>query len=581
MRLIANTSFWIVCLCLLAARSASAQGGDALIDYNLGLVAAGEGDEDGAYKLYRKACMAQDGVVDACVAWGEMAAARENTKDVKRALGSAIMFDPEDIRSRYTLALSLIEKKDWIWAIEHLEAAVPNAKTVEDASLIRYYLGYSRYKNGELEEAARQFAMASRSLPPLLDQRSSFYRGIIARELGKDEKAQALMDRVGDGPDEDLAKAAAARVSSWSAFPRVEGFAGQVIGSFGYNSHPTSSFMDDASLGDHSALESIFRGDVIFGAGEYHHGFQAHFTAYRDQYWAELGDSSEASEFELRDFNTTIFMLQLAYIGRGRAGGLEHELRIGFDTELGYMDHMPVKQGKEWLRGEDTFNMMGWAMGGRVWWSMAKDSSSVWSVRFKLEVRPNYMEDDRSTVRTRLRIMNNRWFLDHTLQLKALVGGRYDRAYLDPEVIKYDRLLPEAWLDLKWITPVPRLSGLVGGKLKYNWYMNSKKNGANSFRPTYLPNPQFSEEENLQFEQDYYSLTRHDFEWEVMVEAQVSLWSKAALGLRYIHRKRYSNLDGAPVPIVLDEDTGEYSRMETTDVGYGQDMVVLELRQRF
>ena len=253
MRFTQSTSFWIVCLCLLAARSASAEEGDALIDYNLGLVAAGEGDEDGAYKLYRKACMAQDGVVDACLVWGEMAAARENTKDVKRALSSAIMFDPKDIRSRYALALSLIEKKDWIWAIEHLEAAIPNAKTVEDASLIRYYLGYSRYKNGELEEASRQFSMASRSLPPLLDQRSSFYRGLVARELGKDEKAQALMDRVGEGPDQDLAKAAAARVSSWSSFPRLEGFGGQVIGSFGYNSHPTSSFLDDASMGDSSA----------------------------------------------------------------------------------------------------------------------------------------------------------------------------------------------------------------------------------------------------------------------------------------------------------------------------------------
>ncbi len=60
-------------------------------------------------------------------------------------------------------------------------------------------------------------------------------------------------------------------------------------------------------------------------------------------------------------------------------------------------------------------------MGGRVWWSMARDPSSVWSIRFKLEVRPNYMEDDRSTVRTRLRIMNNRWFLDRTLQLKMLL----------------------------------------------------------------------------------------------------------------------------------------------------------------
>ncbi len=581
MRTTPNTALWIVCLCLLAARSASAGEGDALIDYNLGLVAEGEGDEDGAYKLYRKACMAEDGVVDACIAWGEMAAARENTRDVKRALSSAIMFDPKDIRSRYALALSLMERKDWIWAIEHLEAAVPNAKTVEDASLIRYYLGYSRYKNGELEEASRQFAMASRSLPPLLDQRSSFYRGLIARELGKYEKAQALMDRVTEGPNEDLAKAAVARVGSWSSFPRVEGFAGQVIGSFGYNSHPTSSFLDDASMGDSSALESIFRGDVIFGAGEYHHGFQGNFTAYRDQYWAELGGTSAERKFELQDFNTTLFMLQLAYIGRGRAGGLEHELRVGFDTEIAYIDHMPVEQDSEWTRGEDTFSMMGWAAGGRLWWSMARDPSSVWSVRFKLEVRPNYMEDDRSTVRTRLRIMNNRWFFDHTLQLKALVGGRYDRAYLDPEVIKYDRLLPEAWLDLRWITPVPRLSGLVGGKLKYNWYMNSKKNGNNSFRPAYLPNPQFSEEENLQFEKDYYTLTRHDFEWEVMVEAQVSLWKRAVLGLRYMHRKRYSNMDGAPVPIILDATTGDYLRMEATDIGYGQDIVVLELKQRF
>ena len=32
-------------------------------------------------------------------------------------------------------------------------------------------------------------------------------------------------------------------------------------------------------------------------------------------------------------------------------------------------------------------------------------------------------------------------------QLKLLAGGRYDRSYNDPAIIKYDRLMPEGWID--------------------------------------------------------------------------------------------------------------------------------------
>jgi hypothetical protein len=52
-------------------------------------------------------------------------------------------------------SLFLLEKQDWTWAIEHLEAGLAVAKPPADKALFRYYLGYAHLKSGALDDADR------------------------------------------------------------------------------------------------------------------------------------------------------------------------------------------------------------------------------------------------------------------------------------------------------------------------------------------------------------------------------------------------------------------------------------------
>jgi len=559
--------------------SALADSGDAQIDYNLGLAARESGDVEAAYKRFKSACMADAGIPEACLEWAELAADEENAKDVKRALGSAVMLDPGNIEARYELAMLLLAKQDWVWAAEHLAEGVANAKNDQDRALMRYYLGYAQLKEGLLEDANKQFALATRDLPADLAQKAIYYRGLIARDQGEGNKATSLFERAAEGPDETVASAARSQLTSGTAFPRPDGLAGQVSASFGLNTHPSSAFLDDPGAESDPALQSVFRGDLVLGAGGYQHGFYGMFTAYREQNWTELGDGG-SSEFDLHDMNITLFILQLAYVNRTRGKSLEHEIRIGLDGETQFLDHMPVKQTDgSYVPEEDPFGLNTFALAQKIWWSMAADRDSVWSIRLKVEERPNYIDRDQSAVRLRLRLHNTTYFVDRTLQLKSMVGGRYYRSYRDPKVIKYDRLVPEGSVDLRWTSPWPRLSALVGGLLRYNWYLNSRLNEENSFRPAYMDNPQFTAEQNDQFEADYYDLTRHDFEWEVKAEVQVAAWPRGVIALKYLHHQRMSNLDDAPVPVA--NLTGVYERVPHTEFGYTQDLVLLEVKQGF
>ena len=168
---------------------APAGPGDAVVAYNLALAARERGDLDEAYRLFRDACMASDAPAEACLAWGEMAVERDDEKDVKRALGSAVMLDPESVAARYALGIYLLGKGDFTWAVEHLEQAIPHASDDAARSTLRYYLGYALYKEGELEAAAKQLSLARLHLPPELAPRCDYYRGLIAEAREKRFKA--------------------------------------------------------------------------------------------------------------------------------------------------------------------------------------------------------------------------------------------------------------------------------------------------------------------------------------------------------------------------------------------------------
>ncbi|MCP4606026.1 MAG: hypothetical protein GY847_36855 [Proteobacteria bacterium] len=587
---------------------ATANSGDTIIAYNLALAARSQGDLETAYKLFKQACMAKGGMVDACIAWYELAKNKENEKDVKRSLGSAVMLAPNDIRGRALLAAELIKKKDYQWAKEHLTQAIPNAKAPGDRALLEYYLAYVFFKNQEYEEASNNFALARPDLPEDFQPRCDYYRALIAKTQKGNSQAVVLMKTVRSSKEETWADAADNALKAWSAFPRIPGFSGRLSGSFGLNTHPASAFLDDLGTTDSASaddvgtesgpvLQSVFRGDVIYSKDIGSYGLHGVFTAYREQNWTELdsGDDSQKTndtgedEYSPKDLNIAVFLGQLSLLSNIWSSRFEHELRLGIDGELQYMDHPPIKNRElnKFFKAEDTFELISWASGGKLWWSFARDSNAIYSIRLKIEGRPNYMDRDRSTIRFRLRLQHIRYYFERALQLKVMLGGRYDRAYYDPIVIKYDRLLHEAEINARWRTPVPRLTFLAGCLFKYNWYMNSRQNEKNSFRPKYFDvsfgehmDPFLADYINSTNEHEYYELTRRDIEWEVRTELQLKLWRHASLAANYKHHQRLSPIDDTPVPLYINTK-GTYERMPSAVYSYVRDIVTLELRQLF
>ena len=175
---------WFLFLLMLIPCGGIAGPGDAQIHFHRGLAAEDRGDLKSASKLYKKACMAEDGLAEGCLRWAKLSSGPEQSKELKRALGSAVMLDPQNVESRYLLAKLLLEKKDYVWAIEHLLAAQGAATHKSNQGLIGYYLGYAQYKSGDLESAGKNLEQAQNQLPPPLRQRCLYYRALVALEQG-------------------------------------------------------------------------------------------------------------------------------------------------------------------------------------------------------------------------------------------------------------------------------------------------------------------------------------------------------------------------------------------------------------
>ncbi|MDD5308448.1 MAG: hypothetical protein PHU25_14090 [Deltaproteobacteria bacterium] len=555
-----------------------------------GRAAADEGGSRESVDRARAECTAEKGDAAACLRWASMARARDDGKSEKRALATAVTLDPGNVRARFGLGLLLAENRDYAWAAEHLSEAAALAGSAADRALVNYYLGYALLKDGKAAEAASALAKARGGLPAGLAQRCDFYAALAAREIGDETTAARLMGMAAGGKDARWSDAARGRLASWTAFPRVDGVAAQVSASLGVNTHPTSAFLDSPDEDSLPVLQSAFRGDVLYGFGSYAHGGQATLTLYREQNWLELGhkgnapaaaDSVVGNAFTPADFNATVILGQAAYVGRGLVGGLENELRLGAEGEVQLLDHVPVRSSAlaPYAPSEDLFGLATWAVGARLGWSIALAADTVLGARLKVELRPNEIDPDRSAVRTRLDLQGSRSFLGRRLELDASVGGRYDRTYDDPAVIKYDRLLLELSADLVWRTPWKRLTARAGGGFEYGSYLNSVGDAANSFRPAWADNPRATEAENSAFEADYYDLAREDVEWEARAELDFALWWKAVAVITYKHHARISNIDDLPVPAV---DTGDgFVRVPEPRYGYDEDVAMLELRQGF
>jgi len=574
---------------LLLGGAARAEEGkpEPFVAVELGRAAAAGGDEERAYGLFKSACLAGDGIAEACLLWAELAERRDESRDRKRALASAVMLAPEDLRARFELARLLLERADYLWAIEHLEAAVGIAQDVNNLALLRYYLAYARFKQAtlnrpelgesdseqaelndhlsELADIDELFAQAAAGLPPTMAQRARFYRALIAEELVDVSGAGELFEEVAAGPENAWSAAAASRLRGASIFPDRPTVAIQISGSlFGLNTYPTSAFLDDADIDSPPVVQTVHRIDASFSAGGYEHGFYGLLTGYREQSWLELGgdedDGTTDAEFELGDFNVTAVFAQAGYLHHERGERLEHEVRLGVDGEAQMLDNPPVEnEALGWVPG-DGFGLFGWAVGPKLWWVFGRERAAKTALRFRFDYRPNALETNRSVMRFRVRAVHGRDLAGPDLMLRAMIGGRYDLSYADPAIVKYDRLVPEGELELRWRTPWRRLQIRFAGMLRYNWYLNSKTNADNSFLPTY---------ESVDFEiseDEYYGLTRRDFEWEVRAELRLSLWTGSHLALNYKHHQRLSSIDH-----YLDDEKYDYH----------QDLFTVDLRQSF
>lgn len=564
-------SFLCLAMLLLIPWSGSSETGpgDAYVQFHLGLAAEQQGDITSALQLYKQACMAEDGLARACLKWAELARGEERQKDRKRALSSAVMLSPGQVEARYLLAMHLLEKGDYTWAIEHLSAALETATLKSNRAVIRYYLGYALYKNGELDQARHNMEKVRFRLPAPLAQRCLYYLGLIALAEGRRQEGTSLLRHATTGPSEKWARSAEDRIFAESAFTERHWYSGQASISLGVNTHPSSAFLDDPSAKSSPVLQSVFRGDLLLNAGNYRDALNSSITFYREQNWQELGNQNQddkADPFSPQDLNTTLFLGQLGYLRRAWLFGVEHEILLGAEGQVQMLDHVPVKTGNAEtpiVPSDDAFQVYGWATALKLWWTVAESKDALYSGRLKFENWSNEVETDRTALRLRVRFAHTRYFQDRKFRLVALVGFRYDRTYHDPYVIKYDRLLPEIQLTTRWRTPLPRLTVEIEAAAKYNWYLNSRLNQENSFRPA----AQLTEAQLTK----YYDLTRHDVEWELSGNLRVDLWKRAAARVSYVHHQRISNLDGAWKPAAV----------EATEYGYTRDVVLLELIQGF
>ncbi|MDJ0765489.1 MAG: hypothetical protein QNJ97_21085 [Myxococcota bacterium] len=569
----------VLCMGWIAAvQPAKGDVGDGVIHYNLGLAAREKGDIEEAYQLFKNACMAQDAVAEACVAWASLAKAKKNEKDEKRALGSAVMLAPDHLPARYALAMLLLRKKDYTWAIEHLAAAISLAQSESNKALLHYYMGYAQFKSGSYELAAEHFSMARSGLLPDLAQRCDYYLALVNIEQGASAMAVILLRIAAAGPDLTWRTAALNRLKGQSAFPRRDGFSGQVLASLGLNTHPSSAFLDDVDTDSPSVLQSVFRADQIYSMGSYAHGLRASLTAYREQNWTEIGGEDntgdEQTEFEPGDFNTTLLLHQVAYLHRTWMGNWEHQLLVGIDGETQFLDDMPKRKNSGYE--PSGFGLSAWSVATKVWWAMAVDRDTTYEARLKAELRPNHIDSNRSAARFRLRLVNTRMLLDRALRLKILLGGRYDRTYHDADIVKYDRLVSRARIEARLKTPAPRVTCLWGGEIAYNWYMNSRGNADNSFLP------QWEQAEVAAIvtgknitRKEYLDISRGDFEWELSTGLDVALWKRAAAALTYEYHRRISKIDYFIEGMGMTEVPG------VNFYDYDRHIIMLELRQTF
>ena len=560
---------------------------DGVIAYHQGLCAEASGETTSAFKYFRTACLAANGVFDACLRLDAMAKAKGDTKTRKQALASAVMLRPNDVGARFELAVLLLEHEDYAFAEMHLSSALELATRPNNRALLHYYLGYVCFKLARAIDAKDHFEQAD-PLPPSVAQKRDFFLGRIAVAADDRVSCFASLKSAERGPDAAVAEAAEQWRLAASIFPFRTSIGGRMSADIGINTRPASAFLDAPGTEASITLGSIFRADGTLRRAFDDNLVEGALTVYRDQGWTTFGGdkpddedgiSSSASRIPDSDFYLTLALVQAGYRRHLVGKRFEHELRVLAEGEVQLLDGVPQK-GRSGDFESGPFGVYAYGVGGRLWWTFARYPAAKTGARFRVDGRPNLSDVDRSAIRFRWRLVHTRYFLSRTLKTEGIVGLRYDRTVHDPSIIKYDRLLPELSLDADWQSPLPRLSFLLGVTGKVNWYLNSAENEDNTFRGAWMPEPGLDVPENEAAEAAYYrEQTRLDGELEVRFETQVALWKRASFILNVRYHQRISNMDNAAVPdhftSASDIDTA------ATKYGYRQFVLALGLRQGF
>ena len=174
-------------------------------------------------KRYEKAQeqfeFAVDEYPDYAAAWaflGETRLTLGNESGVREAFERALEIDPKYLKPHRLLIQQDLQDEDWERAAELAKSAI---RLNPFDNSIRYYLGFSQYKSGDLEEA---FASARAGLSnrpgDLAQPQIHKLLGMILAKQGKYEPVAARYRRVlAAWPNSDLAPALREQLSQWRA----------------------------------------------------------------------------------------------------------------------------------------------------------------------------------------------------------------------------------------------------------------------------------------------------------------------------------------------------------------------------
>jgi len=571
----------IVNLALFAAWPARGDN-DARLAVAEARIALAAGEEERARELLGPACLGEQGEVEACLLLAPLAASGDDQRTARMALAQAVTLDPRSLAARFALGVHFLERGDPDFAVLALGEALDLCVDEESRALVGAHLGLALLTGDPAAAVARL-----RAARPLLDgpfaQRVDLALALGLERLARSGEGLPLADAASRGPDDGLAAAGERLVGRLSAFPLPPGLGGRLGLAAGVDTHPSSAFLDDAGESTPPVLKTVLRGDLYGGLGGWSHSLQGALAVYRDQMVVELGEREPESEgglaegFSPRDLSLTLSLGRLGSTHHRLVGPGELELTARVGAESQHLDHAPAPAapGQPLRPSDDPFGVLVWSVGGELIAALCTSPGAISRILIGVAPRWHEVDADRSVLRSRLELSHERDLLAG-FALELVLRGRWDLAFHDPAVVKYDRVVAELGFGVDWQSPWSRLALELNGRAGGHFYLNARGDAGNSFRPGFIPPDGVDPAAAADLEAGYYDTTRQDLEWQAGLAARLRLWPRAELSLSYEHRQRVSNLDDLWRPVGADG-----APVAAPVYGYEQDVVLLGLGQAF